>query len=140
MVDLKETFKQFMLTSILGLGSKILTIFISGWLDSYMNHSVANFIGLSLNAALDFFMMKKVFKVEEQESSQFVVRYTITVITAVIVAQLLYMAVHAYIHKYDTEWEKKKWEKYVFWIRYMTGSIAYGFVEFPMHKFWVFKK
>ena len=44
MVDLKETFKQFMMTSILGLGSKILTIFISGWLDPLMNHSLANFI------------------------------------------------------------------------------------------------
>ena len=44
MVDLKETFKQFMLTSILGLGTKILSIFISGWLDPYMNHAVANFI------------------------------------------------------------------------------------------------
>lgn len=140
MVDLKETFKQFMMTSILGLGTKILSIFISGWLDPHMDHSLANFIGLSINAALDFFMMKKVFKMEEQESSQFIVRYTISIITAVIVAQILYMAVHAYIHSYHREWEKKNWDKYVFWIRYMTGAIAYGFVEFPMHKFWVFKK
>lgn len=140
MVDLKETFKQFMMTSILGLWTKILSIFISGWLDPYMDHSLSNFIGLIINAALDFFMMKKVFKVEEQESSQFIVRYTISIITAVIVAQLLYMTVHAYMHKYDTEWEKKNWEKYVFWIRYATGAFAYGFVEFPMHKFWVFKK
>jgi riboflavin transporter FmnP len=140
MVDLKETFKQFMMTSILGLGSKILTIFISGWLDPLMNHSLANFIGLIINAALDFFMMKKVFKVEEQESSQFIVRYTISIITAVIVAQLLYMAVHAYIQSHYKKWAKKNWEKYVFWIRYATGALAYGFVEFPMHKFWVFKK
>jgi putative flippase GtrA len=140
MIDLKETFKQFMMTSVLGLATKIISILISGWLDAHMNHALANFIGLSINAALDFFMMKKVFKMEEQESSQFIVRYTISIVISVIFAQLLYMTVHAYIHKYHKKWGDKNWEKYVFWIRYMTGAVTYGFVEFPMHKFWVFKK
>lgn len=140
MVDLKETFKQFMMTSIMGLGTKILSIFISGLLDTHMNHYLSNFIGLIINAALDFLMMKKVFKVEEQESSKFVCRYVISIIVAIIAAQTFYMATHAVIHKYYPKWEKKNWEKYVFWIRYATGAFAYGFVEFPMHKFWVFKK
>ena len=85
-------------------------------------------------------MMKKIFKMEEQESSKFVGRYIVSIIVAVIAAQTFYMATHAVINKYYPKWVKKNWEKYVFWIRYATGAFAYGFVEFPMHKFWVFKK
>lgn len=139
MVDLVETLNQLVMTSVLGLVTKVLSIFLSNWLDNYMNHNLSNFIGLVVNATLDFWMMKRVFKVEELESSQFVIRYTISIITAVIVAQLLYMVVAAYVKKYHKEWYDDKWNKYVFWIRYVVGAFAYGFVEFPMHKFWVFR-
>ena len=140
MVDLKETFKQLIMSSILGVVTKIISIFISGWLDHRMNHSLSNFIGLSINAALDFFMMKKIFHMEEQESNKFVGRYIVSIIVAVIAAQTIYMTTHAVIHKYYTKWAEKNWEKYVFWIRYATGAVAYGFFEFPLQKFWVFKK
>lgn len=140
MVDLKETARQFITTSVLGLVTKVLSIFLSNYLDKYMNHSVSNFIGLSVNAGLDFFMMKRVFRVEEEESSHFAVRYTISIIAAVIAAQTFYMSFHAYMSKFHKKWVDKKWNKYVFWIRYVAGAFAYGFVEFPLHKFWVFKK
>jgi small basic protein len=140
MFDLKETFKQIMMSSILGFVTKIISILISGWLDKYINHSLSNFIGLSINASLDFFMMKKVFHVEEQESKKFVSRYIVSIIVSVIAAQILYIATHAVIYKYYTKWAEKKWEKNVFFIRYAIGAVAYGFVEFPLQKFWVFKK
>ena len=140
MVDLVETAHQLVMTSVLGLVTKVLSILLSNWLDKYMNHSLSNFIGLIVNATLDFWMMKRVFKVEEMESSQFFVKYTVSILVAILVAQLLYMSVAAYTKKYHNEWYKTKWNKYVFWIRYAVGAVAYGFFEFPMHKFWVFKK
>jgi len=140
MVDLKETAKQFISTSVLGLVSKVLSIFLSNWLDNYMNHNLSNFVGLGVNAALDFFMMKKVFHMEEEQSSHFIVRYTISIVVAMLVAQALYMGVAAFVQKHYKDWYKNKWNKYVFWIRYVVGAFAYGFVEFPLHKFWVFKK
>lgn len=139
MVNMKETTKEFFMISILGLGTKILSIFVSGWLDSKINHSISNLIGLFLNAFLDFFMIKKVFKKQEEKSSKFIGRYTVSIILTLITAQLLYMGFHSYMSKYHSEWVKKEWDKYVFWVRYVVGGLAYSFVEFPLHKFWVFK-
>lgn len=137
---IKESVTQLIQSSVYGVVTKVLSIFLSNWLDHYMNHSLSNFIGLIVNASLDFFMMKTVFNVGDKESSQFVLRYTITIITAVITAQFFYMSFHLYMVKYHKSWVKKNWEKYVFWIRYVIGAFAYGFVEFPLHKFWVFTK
>jgi len=140
MVNLKETASQLIQSSVYGFVTKISAIFLSIWMDKFMNHSLSNFIGLVINAFLSFFLMKKVFKVEEEESKHFISRYTISICIGVIVAQLLYMATAAYAKKYHKKWYKEKWGKYVFWIRYITGATAYGFFEFPLHKFWVFKK
>lgn len=140
MADLKETFNQFVSTSVLGFATKILSILISSFLDNYMNHNMSNFIGLTVNASLDFFMMKKIFHMEEMQSSNFVARYTISVITSIVVAQILYMSVTAFVQKHHKDWYKNKWNKYVFYIRYVIGAVTYGFVEFPLHKFWVFQK
>jgi putative flippase GtrA len=140
MVNLKETARQFIMSSILGVVTKVLSIFLSNFLDKYINHNISNFIGLTVNAGLDFFMMKKVFRVEKEESSQFITRYTISIVLSVITAQILYMSFSSYMRKYHQKWVNEKWDKYVFWIRYVAGAFAYGFVEFPLHKFWVFKK
>ena len=140
MVNIKETFSQLVETSIFGFVTKVITIVISIWLDKYINHNVSNFIGLTLNATADFFMMKHVFKVEEEESTHFIPRYTISIVLTVITAQILYMATSSYTQKHHKKWYKEKWNKHVFFIRYVIGAIAYGFLEFPLHKFWVFKK
>jgi len=34
----------------------------------------------------------------------------------------------------------EEWEKDAFLVRYVIGAIAYTFIEFPLQKFWVFKK
>jgi hypothetical protein len=139
MIDIKETISQLVQTSLYGVVTKVLSIFLSNWLDNYMNHSFSNLIGLIVNASLDFFMMKHVFNVADKKSNNFIVRYTISIIVAVITAQLLYMGFHSYMVKYHNAWFEKNWKKYIFWIRYVVGAFAYGFVEFPLHKFWVFK-
>lgn len=140
MVDLKQTTIEFILSSVLGVVTKVLSIFLSNDLDKYMNHNLSNFIGLSVNAGLDFFTMKYIFKMEDEESTNFVVRYTISIILSIITAQSFYMIFYEYMNKYHKKWVNDKWKKYVFWIRYVTGAFSYGFVEFPLYKFWVFKK
>ena len=140
MVDLKETARQFIMSSVLGVVTKVLSIFLSNFLDKYINHNLSNLLGLVVNAGLDFFMMKRIFRVEEQKSSHFIARYTISIIAAVFAAQFFYMAFSLYMGKYHKKWVDEKLDKYVFWIRYVAGAFAYGFVEFPLHKFWVFKK
>lgn len=137
---IKESILQMIKSSLYGLVSKVLSIFLSNFLDHYINHSLSNFIGLIVNASLDFFMMKHIFNVGDEKSSQFILRYTITTITVIIIAQLLYMCFHEYMKKYHKLWVKKNWEKHVFWIRYVIGALSYGFIEFPLHKFWVFTK
>ena len=139
MIDVIETVNQLFMTSMLGFVTKILSILFSNLLDKYINHSISNFIGLVINAVLDFWMMKRVFKVQESESIQFVFRYTISVIIAIIVAQVLYMSISTYTKKYHKKWYNNNWNKDIFWIRYVIGAFTYGFVEFPIHKFWVFK-
>jgi putative flippase GtrA len=138
MVNAQESLKQLLLTSILGLFSKLISIFISGLLDKSINHSLSNFIGLIINAFLDFFMLKYVFNVSGKKSDQFVIKYIISVLIAIGAAQLLYDLTHSFVRKEYPEWSEKNWDKHVFLIRYIVGAITYAFIEFPLHKFWVF--
>lgn len=139
MVNLIKTIYQLIMTSIYGLITKILSIFLSNWLDNYINHNISNFTGLVVNASLNFVMMKHIFEVDGISSTNFIVKYTITTVMSIFMAQLLYMIFAYYMqHKYK-KWVKNYWTKYIFWIRYIIGSITYGFFEFPLQKFWVFR-
>jgi putative flippase GtrA len=138
MVDFKEILSQFFISSILGFVTKILSILLCGVLDSHMNHSISNFIGLFVNATLDFFIMRKVFKKEHEESSNFVLKYYIVILLTIVVDQSLYVLAVSYFKKYHKKWYDEKWDKEVFWVRYACGALTYGFFSFPLQKFWVF--
>jgi hypothetical protein len=140
MFNVIETLRQLISTSILGFVTKILSIFLSNWLDRFMNESLSNLLGLIINSSLDFWMMKMIFKVSSMKSHKFVTKYAISIAISIITAQLLFMGALAYTKKYHIKWYKTKWAKYVFYIRYVAGALAYGLVEFPLQKWWVFKK
>ena len=81
MNELKNTFTQFAESSGLGFFTKLLSIFLSLKLDKYIDERLSNLLGLLLNGFLDFFMMRWIFKKDIEESSHFVSRYTITLIS-----------------------------------------------------------
>lgn len=141
MLDLKETARQFIMSNIFGLWYKVLSLLLSLFLDNYMDDRISNLIGLIVNASLDFFMMEHVFKVDIKDSKHFVYRYMISIITGVIVAQLFFMGIYQYTKTRHPKWFKDHWKgAWVTFFRWLSGALSYGFVEFPLDKFWVFHK
>lgn len=138
MVNLIKTFSQLVTTSVYGLATKILSILLSIWLDGKINHNVSNFIGLVVNAAANFLIMRHIFEGDGKKASKFIPKYSMTIIFTVIVGQLLYMIFYSYMKKYHEKWFKDQWDKDIFLIRYLLGAVTYVFFEFPLQKFWVF--
>lgn len=138
MVNILHTSKQYVATSVLGVISSLAGLIMSFILDHFINSSVSNLLGLITNYIVDFFIQQKVFTGKNKEIGKYTNKYFVAVVSAICLAQLLYMATLSYTKKYHKKWYKDKWEKYVTFIRWCIKAIVYTFFEFPLHKFWVF--
>lgn len=139
---MKKTINQFVLSAVFGIISSIVALSTSYILDHITDDRISNIISLFFGYSVDFLFQKYIFTDHLKNlNSVLLTKYTITVISTILLTQILFMYVREYARKYKKEWYDKHWKvpKTLLIVRYITKAIAYGMLEFPLNKIWVFK-
>ena len=109
---------------------------ISNQLDKVMNHSTSNLIGLIINYLLNFIGATYIFTGKMKKTYKYIEKYLIVILLSIIVSQIIYMSLIFYSNSFNKNWDKK----HMLFMRWISGAIAYICIDFPLTKWWVFKK
>jgi putative flippase GtrA len=131
-----KTVVQLLEDLIWGGVTTVIYFVISNQLDKVINHFTSNLIGLIINYTLNFLGATYIFTGKLKKNEKFFTKYFTVVLLAIIVSQLCFMLIVSYSQRNGKHWEKK----HMLFIRWISGAIAYLFVDFPLTKWWVFKK
>jgi hypothetical protein len=137
MISAEKALLNLVKTAGYGLVTKVASIIAANELDKIMSDNLSNFIGLILNYTMDFFIVRWVLGGKKETH---VYRYILTVAIAVTVDQIMFVSINSYAKKFYPKWYEKSWSDYVAYVRYITGALTYGFVEFPLQMSFVFPK
>lgn len=123
--------KQFIISSFFAMLTHTAYFIVAAILDTYINSEIANIIGLTLDLALDFMVQQYIFMGKIFFHKKIVFKFIISESVSLFINQLIFSIY--YRNFYNKERDN------LTIVRGIIGVSTYGFIVFPLRKYFTYK-